>query len=129
MGIPYSIALSGERTGLFGVYTKGDVECAKWLGILENDTPILSDYNGINLVSEYVIGFTKIYPYNIYYFRIIQGMKQEGDFYMFITSWNNKTGKRVIGLGTGMRIFEPTPDVSNMKEVFRSGDSVVYYSR
>ena len=128
MGIPYSIALSGDRTGLFGIYTKGDVECAKWLGNTEENIRILSDYNGINLVSDYVKGFTRTYPYNIYYHFLAERIIEKSDFYMFLTAWNIKHSKRVIGLGTGMRIYEPLPDVSNMKEVFRSGDSIVYYS-
>lgn len=29
--MPYSIAFSGERTGVLGLYTEGDIACAKWL--------------------------------------------------------------------------------------------------
>ena len=29
--VPYSAALSGEQTGLLGVYTEDDIRCAEWL--------------------------------------------------------------------------------------------------
>jgi hypothetical protein len=53
--VPYSAALSGERTGLFGVYTEDDIRCAEWLAY-ESDTsiPIVGDGNTWLLMKGYV---------------------------------------------------------------------------
>ncbi len=53
--VPYSAALSGERTGLFGVYIEDDIRCAEWLAY-ESDPniPIVGDGNTWLLMKGYV---------------------------------------------------------------------------
>lgn len=44
--VPYSAALSGERTGLIGVYTQDDIKCAEWLAYKsDQNIPIVCDGN------------------------------------------------------------------------------------
>ena len=53
--VPYSASLSGERAGLFGVYTKGDIKCAEWLAYESDPTiPIVGDGNAWLLMKGYV---------------------------------------------------------------------------
>jgi uncharacterized membrane protein len=126
--VPYSIALSGERTGLIGVYTEDDIRCAEW--IADNGAfPVAGDYNS----SALLMGFG--FPIDIY--RMSSGIVQENangavgepldHCYIFITSWNVEQHKMIVGnLGAGLRTIEDIPDTSNWQEVFRSGQSAVY---
>jgi hypothetical protein len=53
--VPYSAALSGERTGLIGVYTKDDVKCAEWLAYKSNQgIPIVVDSNAWLLMKGFI---------------------------------------------------------------------------
>jgi len=46
LDLPYSIGLSGERTGLANTVTKSDLECIMWLKDNRDKTlPIVTDYN------------------------------------------------------------------------------------
>jgi hypothetical protein len=53
--VPYSAALSGERTGLFGVYSEDDIKCAEWLAYeSDSNIPIVGDGNTWLLMKGYV---------------------------------------------------------------------------
>lgn len=46
LDLPYSISLSGERTGLANIVTKSDLECIMWLkDNRDKALPIVTDYN------------------------------------------------------------------------------------
>jgi len=116
--VPFSYALSGERTGLAGVHTEDDIRCVEWIKE-HNAYPVLGDYNGRNLL----VGYVK--KSNTYGNVMLPYM--EDDFYYLMRSWNTKHNKMIGGQQiSGVRIMVDLPDMSDWKEVYRSGNSVVY---
>jgi hypothetical protein len=116
--IPYNFALSGERTGLVGVYTQDDIKCAEWI-VENNALPIAADANGRILM----FGYT---PWKL-------NVRDEEDIcnsetpFIFLTTWNTQHRKIVtVNLGEGLRGISPLPDMATWIEAFRSGQSVVY---
>ena len=113
INVPYTLALSSERTGILVVYNADDVASAKWLAKNAKEIPIVADYNGFALLMDF-------------YFRSVPP-KPVNAYYIFLTTWNTQHEKMVVGSGPGLRGYEPLPDLSNAKEVFRKGDAVVYH--
>jgi hypothetical protein len=113
--VPYNLALSGENTGLVGIYTEDDIACAKW--IADNSAfPVTGDYNARTLLYGYVDNKNVIRP----------DMPLQ-NCYMLILKWNTEHGKMITGdYGAGLRGKENLPDITGWKEVYRSGRSVVY---
>lgn len=116
--IPFSYGLSGERTGLAGVHTQDDINCVLW--IKENQAyPVLGDYNGRNLL----VGYVK--KSNTYGDVMLPYMTE--DFYYLMRSWNIEHQKMIGGQQiSGVRMMVDLQDMSDWKEVYRSGNSVVY---
>jgi len=126
LDIPYSIALSAKRTGVAGIYTKGDVECVKWLAEnTDRNTKIVADMNGKNLLTGYVENVPRLRPtvYASYYsFDNIPNR-----CYILVTNWNAKYNKWIKGCGTGLREQLDLPFLFGVKEVYFSGCSYVYW--
>lgn len=116
--IPFSYGLSGERTGLAGVHTQDDINCAIW--IRDNQAyPVLGDYNGRNLM----VGYVK--KSNTYGNVMLPYMTE--DFYYLMRSWNTENKKMIAGQQiSGVRVMVDLPDMSKWQEVYRSGNAVVY---
>jgi uncharacterized membrane protein len=121
---PYSLALSAERTGILEVYNEDDVACAKWIAerldyeiASGKDTKVFTDYNGVTIM----LGYTD------QYYSLAQLEPEDGGYYLFLTSWNIRHGKMVDWVWAGLRKYSPLPDLSGAIEIFREGDSVVYY--
>lgn len=116
--VPFSYALSGERTGLAGIHTQDDINCAIW--IRDNKAyPVVADYNGRNLL----VGYVK--KSNTYGNIVLPHMTE--DFYYLMRSWNIEHQKMIGGPQiSGVRIMVDLPDMSDWKEVYRSGKAVVY---
>lgn len=116
--VPFSYALSGERTGLAGVHTQDDINCVLW--IKEHKAyPILADYNGRNLL-------VSIVKKSNTYGNIMLPYMTES-FYYLMRSWNTQNKKMIGGQQiSGVRTMVDLPDMSDWEEVYRSGDSVVY---
>ncbi len=113
VNVPYILALSGERTGILGVYNADDVACAMWLAKNVGELPFVADYNGMALL----MGF-----------RFWRAPPKPADaYYIFLTTWNTQHEKMVVGSGPGLRRYELLPDLSNTTKVFEKGDAVVYY--
>jgi len=116
LDIPYSIALSNERTRIVGVYKNDDdIACARWL-VEKTDPsiPVYVDYCGISLIMD--LSETRWRTYE----------EPEGNHYLFLTSWSTEYKKMVFGWFEGLREYEPLPDLSNAVEVFRRGNAVIY---
>ena len=116
LDVPYSIALSNERTRIVGVYgNNDDIDSARWL-IEETDpsSPIYTDYCGLSLILD------------IEEIRRVFHEEPEGEYYLFLTSWSTEHNKMVFGWFEGLREYKPLPDLSNATEVFRRGNAVVY---
>jgi hypothetical protein len=126
MVVPYSIALSGERTGLVGLFTEDDQRCAEWI-VYHGDRviPVVCDGN-IGL-------FLRSYERsNTQQLTDFTGVFDTATHYLFIGSWNTETGKIVVGAtSAGLRDMGKLPAVDSAlyNEVFRSGDSIVYIKR
>ena len=125
---PYSFAMSGEDTGIVGVFTEDDIKCAQWLAD-DSETPIATDINGLLLLDSTVVDLDRL---------IYRKGKEKRDIhlsdidyyescYIFITSWNTRHQIYIEGgqLGAGLRISNPLPKF-DYKEAYRSGQSLVY---
>ncbi len=115
INVPYTLALSGERTGILGVYNADDVASAMWLAENVGELPFVADYNGMALLMG--LRFWNVPP------------KSADAYYIFLTTWNTQHGKMVVGSGPGLREYESLPNLENAIEVFRKEDAVVYYVR
>ncbi len=113
INVPYTLALSGERTGILGVYNANDVACAVWLAENVGELPFVADYNSMALLMGFRFWRVPPKPANVHY--------------VFLTTWNTQHRKMVIGSGPGLRRYEPLPNLENAVEVFRKGDAVIYY--
>ncbi|MBA7498652.1 hypothetical protein ES704_01389 [subsurface metagenome] len=116
LDVPYSIALSNERTRIIGVYDNNDdTDCARWL-VEEADpsTPVYVDYCSVSLIMD--LSETRRATYE----------EPKEKHYLFLTSWSTEHKKMVFGWFEGLREYEPLPDLSNATEVFRRGSAVVY---
>ena len=133
---PYSFALSGEDTGIVGVFTEDDIKCARWLA---NDscqgTAIVADINSQILLSSTVSDLDRI-TYKDADIGQIEGKRwgidlsnldSYGRCYIFVNSWNTRHHVYIEGgqLGAGLRISNPLPEF-DYPVVYRSGQSVVY---
>jgi hypothetical protein len=132
---PYSFALSAEDTGIVGVYTEDDIQCAMWL-VKDSckGTHIVSDVNGHLLLRSLIKNEKQIMwgkESDLYegairgaYFSDIENYDK---CYIFVTSWNTRHQTYIEGgqLGAGLRISNPLPQF-DYKEVYRSGKAVVY---
>jgi hypothetical protein len=124
MVVPYSLALSGERTGLAGLFTEDDQRVAEWVvNESDKDLPVVCDGNMALLLRSY-----DFFP------RVEQITSFKGTFYskphyIVFSTWNIETGKMVVtATSAGMRGVDVLPemDISEYVEVFGSGKSVVY---
>ena len=120
--VPYNLALSGERTGLTGIYTEDDQRVAEWL--VETDMPVVCDGNMGMLLRSY--GFSKAVMMTT---GLDNGVFREGPHLVAFSTWNIETGKAVVDArSAGMRTVDRLPEIDREKysEVFRSGKAVVY---
>lgn len=114
---PYSVAYC-YRQGVIGIFNQDDINCAKWL--VENTDNKLTH-----------AGFTDMYlmlGYVEYAGQFVENSPNE-THYLFLSSQNIKLQKMSLWSEPGMRMYVPLPDTKNMQEVYRSGESVIYYGR
>jgi hypothetical protein len=122
MVVPYSIPLSGERTGLVGVFIEDDLRCAKWVSALGKSYPVVCDGNVALLLRSYEFAMVE----QIVYF---DGAYNNERHYLFFSTWNVETNKMVVSAtSAGLRGVDKMPviDFNLYKEVYRSGKSVIY---
>jgi len=114
VNIPYSLSLSNYRMNFNGVYSEDDITVAKWLSYnADKEKTIMSDYNGLQLLTEYEpIGITRFTP--------------EHSYYIFVTGWSYENGLYVYAKCPGLRMYQNLPDLSKAKEVYRMGNAVAY---
>lgn len=125
MDVPYSIGLSGERTGLSVISRADDIECAKWLYLnWDKETEILSDYNGSRILN----AETGLLQGDRYPWGIIELPWKENSLakcYIFKTTWNSENDKYIFGADVGLRTMFKWPEC-NYPIVFQSGKSIIY---
>jgi hypothetical protein len=128
--VPYSVALSAERTGVVGVYTDDDISAAKW--IVENGNPkyrVVSDYNGYRLMMSFVRINPQLRNKDDQYPPMLDSIPKEAS-YIFVTSWDTEHKSFIKDVrnkweasGTRDRFDLPTFDYPI---VFQSGGAIVY---
>ncbi len=123
LDLPYSIALSAERTGIVGVFTENDVECAKWLANnAEKGVLIYADANGFVLLT----GWLEPYKQLVEVFSKMPEKFPEKS-YVVLTEWNVKNELLVIHTGqAGLRVYQPLPKLEDKKIIFQSGEARIY---
>lgn len=126
---PYSLALSGDRLGLVGIYSQDDIKCARWLAEESNpNLMIAADYNGLSLLQSFMYVVPRIIPTPRS--NPIDLFNVPSDTYVFMTSWNAKNGKVVIAVDAGLRLLKDIPSGLQDNEIaYRSGSSAVYLVR
>ncbi|MFA5300716.1 MAG: hypothetical protein WC389_21210, partial [Lutibacter sp.] len=115
LSTPYSVAYNWNQ-GLIGIFNDDDIACAKWMK------------NNIDKEQCHV-GFTDTYlflGYIEFNGQFVEKAPKE-PHYLFLSNQNNQLGKMTTWTEPAMRRLVDLPDTSNMKEVFKSGDSVIYY--
>jgi uncharacterized membrane protein len=126
--VPFSLALSGERTGLVGIYTDDDIRCVEWLAKnRDSNIPIVGDYNISHLMRSFVSDANEMIP-------SILEKEQYEQCYIVVRAWNFQHQEYIFSLramsgrGEGLRVSRPLSsiDATSWQELFRSGDSVVY---
>lgn len=147
---PFSWALSAERTGLTGIATKDDINCVKWL-LYKSDPKIkiTGDSNAIFMITGYteLISDTWAAIGREDRLKTLYALPKEKESYIFLTSWNTRHKRYIETVDVGLRSSYPfaidgsvlvylttnidAPDqrvliAFKVKEVYRSGDSVVY---
>lgn len=128
LDIPFSYALSAERTGAIGIYTEGDINCAVWLAEKSNQSiPVIGDQNASVLVFGYIpqYGIRESSLRN----RSVTLYSFPANVYIFLTDWNYRNQKTVHAVDIGLRIIREMPDLNNCDLVFQSNESKVYLSK
>ena len=125
--IPFSYALSAERTGLTGVYSEDDLICAKWIAEKSDQSKMITaDQNGYALLLDYMYCYPRqLFPGTL---RSIDLYDLPPDVYVFMTTWNNVHQETVLATGIGTRVLKGMPNLCPCKVVFRSGSSIVYFT-
>jgi hypothetical protein len=128
---PFSLALSGERTGVVGIFSEGDMKAVEWL-VNKSDKKLMiaTDCNGQSLLSSYIplpprtrlAGLVK---------PTLADVSQFGDhFYIFSTGWMTRNDKYVewTMYSYGVRMVRPIPHYEGYKlsVAYHSGDAFVY---
>ncbi len=120
---PYSFALSGERTGLIGLYSDDDLRCAEWVATQSKKyLPVVCDGNTALLLRSY--NFV-----NVEYMTSFEGAFSDDPHYLLYSTWNTESGKAIVNSrSAGMRGVDTTPkiDTALYSEVFISGKAVIY---
>ena len=142
---PYSLALSGEITGLTAVASQSDIDCINWLLEKGNeDLKISGDLNSNYLL----VGYFPPYQEENTRILMLEQFQGEKHCYLLLTHQNMDSGILILAdnHGEGLRVGHPfilTPNklyyevtvstqsyksecrVDNTTVVFRSGNSVV----
>ena len=123
MDIPYSVAFSNYRARIVGVYNDDDLDCAWWLydymlktEYAGNDDWILVDYCGASLI----LGTSGMG-------RLLYVAPEDKDrYYILLTTWNVENQMYVQGWFEGTRSYEPLPDLSNARLIYKKGKAEIY---
>lgn len=91
--VPYSIALSGHRVDLAGLFTKEDVEAVDWLKGNIGNGVVYSDANGVKLLIQRM-GITMDMDLGTSLagkIRLLEKMKPDAGGYIYMRKWNVDT--------------------------------------
>jgi hypothetical protein len=112
---PYSIGLSAERTGIFGVATQDDIKAIQWLKQNANGRKVATDYNGYCMQH----GFMQNHYDGFGRYSSLTEIKS-GDL-VYLTSWNVRNQKYIEAAGgVGVRTAYPLPKFEGCKILYSS---------
>jgi uncharacterized membrane protein len=125
--MPYSYALSYERTGITGVFNQDDLNCARWLE--DNaDLYIVGDMNTRRLMEGTIFAFPRLYAeVNVpWSYELLP----EGKYYIFLDTWNIEHDAFIFNqnnnFSAGLRISTEIPNyIYEYPVVYSSGKAVV----
>jgi hypothetical protein len=139
---PFSWALSAQERGFTTIATTGDIDCIHWLMDNEKqDDFTISDSNGAYLLRSWAI---EPIVSKTFYNSDVRMSDNNTDSYNYIlfTDWNTKHGEYIYCESVGLRLQYPyqmknidgelwlygIPNypILLIKEVFRSGNSIIY---
>jgi uncharacterized membrane protein len=146
---PFSYSLSGEKTGLVGITTQGDLDCIDWiLNKSDQSLKVMVDSNAVYLLTGHLEKFLATWVIYGKEDRLLtlNAIPKMRKGYIFLTSWNTKYGKYIEPSDVGLRRAYPIVVVDGylfytgfdsntgatslesckVKEVYRSGNAVVY---
>ncbi len=151
---PFSWALSAEERGFTPIATKGDMDCVHWLIESGNQNlATVSDSNGLFLLIGWEEKTGVFAGSGLARMRFMYDVISIPQCYVFLTDWAVTQGKYIDCTGVGLRTYlsyrievkangdlwlyvygykpktlqpSSTAQPSLVKEVFRSGNSVVY---
>lgn len=156
LDLPYSMSLSGWRTGITNIASESDVECILWLKEHGNpELPIATDYNTYCTITGFLpvyfnlnggdrTGFLEDAPdfidkLPVTYFadkakedKIKDRIKEHyaqwvsGECYIFVSSWNTEHKQYVEAVGVGTRITYPLPEF-DYPVLHKCGNTVIYH--
>jgi uncharacterized membrane protein len=123
--VPYSAALSGEHTGLIGIFTKDDVKCAEWLVSKSDESiPVFGDSNTWIFLRGYINQPTRT--------KVIYSpadILKSDHCYLFLRTWNIENQKIVVSFGAaGLRSVTNLPKIDTKLYgiTFKSGNAIIY---
>ena len=113
---PYSFGLSNYRIDSVGVFNQEDRDTATYVSQMTRTLPVYMDYQSYTLTQ----GINEGYG--------MSGWTHSAKppYILFLNSWNTTHNELVYGRNSGLRYYEPLPDLTNATEIFRRGDAVVY---
>ncbi|KKM14935.1 hypothetical protein LCGC14_1701100, partial [marine sediment metagenome] len=140
LDMPYSFALSAERTGVARLYKSDDLAAIEWLNnVSDQERMIISDVPGYSLLVSNIEDWGRLKTPLAKTVRISQQLtnvvhlgtrpaldEAPDGSYILLTSWNTTTGDYIEhrDIGPGLRVREPLPEMP-YPMVFSRGDAVV----
>jgi uncharacterized membrane protein len=122
---PYSIAMSAERTGVVGLYTDSDIDCAEWFSNNTETEFIVTDRNARTLLIGYVHEVPQLRT-SMYSPAYSFDYLPDKPYYFLLTDWNTRHNKYVEYVGIGLRKQFDIPDL-NGKLIYSNSNSEIYY--
>lgn len=139
-GLPYSFALSGERTGIAGIYNEDDLACVRWL-IEEGNSEfaIVGDVNTRRLCQGFMERYPALYSSPALHNSWTLWHTPINKYYIFLSTWNTEHNQAVIYSDIGQRINRDLPEdiygyfehstvgsIYDLPVAYQSGKAVVF---
>ena len=128
---PFSLALSGERTGVIGIFSEDDMKAVEWL-LTESDKSLMiaTDCNGQSLISSYIPLTPRTRTAGLIK-PTLNDVSQFGNhFYVLSTGWMTRNDKFTewTMYSYGVRTVKPIPHFAGyeLSVAYHSGDTFVY---
>ena len=124
--VPYSIALSGHRIDLAGIFTKEDVEAVDWLKENIGDGVVYADANGVKLLIQRmgIIQDFDLGTSTAGQVRMLEKMKPDAGGYIYMRKWNMDTDTFTFQGEYGSRVRHGIQDLKMIDDKLSKGNMV-----